>query len=375
MTFLEKWGKPCVPMRCGEYVIEIRPRPGYASSECGGTGCRYNGGVWFFERKLGAVSSASISLPKTPQCCPCTPKKWRDELVFYRFDEQGDLCLQWVGPVVDVQDNNTENVLSIFARDRSTWVIEENPLPQSISGITETATDRFRRIWNLVNALDPSYLQLQRVGSGLGATIGDDVSQWASTLPEIAKLAGFGTYWTVVGDEVLYGDLASLNSGVTLDPSSAWDNDGTLITDSGLTSISALIVRTRDGRNVIYPPNPTPDPCEGLHIRTINPEFELPGEEADTFARLQYELWKDQGLQIATSVDSSLSKKWPVCMSSMAPGMVFTVDTSAVEFCLNASTSAQLGNMTVEGKDCKETAVKVNLAPQTGVTSSIGGAL
>lgn len=358
-------------MRCGRWVIEVVPRPGYGSSRCGNPGCRLTGGVWYFERRLGQTTPASISVPKDPQCCPCVPRKWRDELAFYREDSTGDLDLEWIGPVVDVQDNNVDDVLTIFARDRSTWVLEENPIPQQIAGITEPATSRFKRIWNLVNQLDPSYLQLKRIGAGLGAAISDDVDQWAASSAELSKLQDFGTYWTVVGDELRYGDLAALTHNAALDPSVAWESNGAIISDVGYTSITGLIVVASDGRVYLYPPNPRPDPCEGSHIRRIEPAFDLPGDELAEYARLQFDVWKAQGLQIATSVDSSVSEAWPVCMSDMVPGMTYRVDTSGEEFCLNAETSAQLTAMTVEGRDDRETAIKVGLTPQTGVTSGL----
>lgn len=356
-----------------KWLIRVSPRAGYGSSACGGAGCVYDEGAWSFRRALGATSTASIAVPKASGCCDCVPRKWRDELSFWRRDDSGKTGAKpdWIGPVVDVQDNGAEDTLVVFARDRSAWFAEENPIPDAIS-TPQTAADRFRLIVALTDAIDPSGISLVRYGSGVGALVESDVAQWASTQSELNNLSNFGVTWTMVGDELRYGDLSALCEPVPLDPAVAWSENGAIVTDKGSASITALVVKAKDGRVLVWPSPPMRDACVGSHIRVIEPQFSLPGGQLERFARAQFDAWSQIGVSIETSTESSLSEDWPTCLPDMTPGMRYKVDATGDEFCIAAKSQAILSDVTVQGLGCDETAVKVTLAAADTVISTPG---
>lgn len=358
---------------CAQYLVTVQPRPGYGAAECGGASCTFGCAdqtVWFWQRILNGTSPASLAIQREDGCCPCVPRKWHDELAFWRLDPDGSPRLKWIGPVADVIDDTTSGTLTINALDRSAWLLDERLIPQGVSGITEEAAIRWERLWKLTDQLDPVFLDLVRYGGLSGITISDDVAQWAGLGPELQKLQAFGVSWTVVGDRILFGDLTAPLTSEPIDPAVHWQSGGAIVSDLGSSSITNLLLQT-DEFSILYPPGLTPDPCEGLHIDRFSPDFDLSRDQAQAYAIREFERRSRQGLSVQTSVDSSISEQWPISMCDMRPGGTMTVDTRGPEFCLGTVTEAQLQDMTVEGSGCVEEAVKVSLRPEGGVSEGI----
>ena len=366
-------------MGCAEYLVTIQPAPGRGNPACGGAFCSFDCSdemAWSWGRIRNATSAATLVLPRADGCCSCVPRKWHDELAFWRLDPgTRKPRLKWIGPVETVIDNTVEGTLSILAQDRSAWILNERRVPQGINGLNEQAIIRFQRIWNLVDQMQATGLNLIRLGGLTGISIADSVDQWASVSAELQKLQGYGVSWTVVGDTVFFGDLSGKLTPTIIDPAIHWENGGAIVSDLGSTRITNLLLEaTINGETVVilYPPSIIPDPCDGIHIQSLAPSFEFASEQqAYAFAIQEFKRRSSQGLSVATSVDSSISQDWPIPMCDMRSGGTVTVDTRGDAFCLGNQTEAQLADMTVEGVGCKETSIRLTLAPETGVSGSL----
>jgi len=366
---------------CGQYVIRVGPGPGKGASGCDGASCTFScdtttgdDAAWSYQRLLSTTTSATLILNKRNDCCECVPRKWHDELSFWRVLPDGSLQKKpkWIGPVVDVIDDETTGSLTINAKDRSVWLLEEWIIQKGFSQILEPAEARFERLIKLAT-LGTLGLSLVRLGGVdlSGINISDDVADWTKLGPELQKLQGFGIQWAVIGDEIVFGRLSDRLTSAIIDPSVHWVGGGAIVSDLGSTSISNLVVKGEGFDPVAYPETISFDPCEGAHVDVVEPSFELTEETAALYARQEFERRSAQGLSIATSVDSSVSEDWPISVCDMRPGGTVEIDTSDEQFCLNAKTEATLTESTFEGVGCEEKSVKVTLAPASTVQASL----
>lgn len=346
-------------VKCADYEVSIEPRKGAVCDDPVACDLEMILSVWSWSRYRGIPSVANFSLPLTEGCCECVPEPWANEIVYRRAGVE-----VWRGPITDVVENKVDGVLSFLAADKSIWAYQEHSvIPEAVTDITETPEQRFARLWGMVD--NGSGLELVQVGE-TGLTISEDVEQYADFSTELGKLAEFGVNWTVVGDTLYYGDLSQFEEPEIIDPSVHWESSGAIVSNVGSTAVSQVHIKT-DEWSVFYPPNPQPDPCLGLHIRKIEPEFELTREQALEYARQRYDKWQGQGLQIQTSVDSSITEDWPSSICDMIPGGTYTVDTSN-DFCLGATAKAELESMQVEGEGLREQSIKPALQPSNSVS-------
>lgn len=354
----------CQPPKCAEYQIQVVPRPGAVCAEPVACTLATSGSTWSWTRQYGIPSVASFSTRNLEGCCDCVPRAWESELEFWR-----DGIRVWVGPVTDVMENKTENVLSILAADRSIWPYQEQKvLLEEVGETTESPEERFVRLFRILDKPE-SGLKLRQFGQ-TGLTIKAPIALYGDGQLETATLAEYGVGWTVVDDELRFGSLWEIEEPVPIIPGQHWENNGALVSDVGTAYATAVVVRT-ETYSVVFPDPPTPDRCKGQHIRVVEPEFELTETEALIYARSRWETARKQGLQVLTSIDSSVTSEWPSSVCEMTPGQTYVVDTRTPDFCLQTSSEATLKSLVVEGADTKETNVKPELGPIDAVAVEV----
>ena len=349
---------------CAEYEIEIAPRPGFDPARCGAESCTFTCDdqiVWSWQWILGEPGPATLVLPK--DCCECRPRRWRDRLSFWRKNPDGGKTLKWQGDVVDVNDSDQFGTVSILAYDPSFRVINQIQYVPEALNVGQAAESRFETAWKLTDQLDPSGLELIRVGP-FGVNTFTQYAQWSELGQILAELADLGVEWTVVGDRLYFGDLSGTLGGYVLDPATHWDANAADLLDAGEDEVTHVIVQNPDpdnGWTAVFPSILERDPCVGVHTHRVEVDESMKIEAGlELAARLHRQL-SGAGVRVNTADEASISASWPIPLCDMRPGGSVEVEPSS-GFCLDARVAARLRSVIVEGVGCKETSIKVSLA-------------
>lgn len=97
---------------CGNYVVMVQNRGG------GQFFCNLQFTQLDFNRVLNEISTASCTVPLKLGCCECMAdiNPWQHELAIWRNNKQ-----VWVGPIVDIEFDHTEEMVHIQAKDLLAW--------------------------------------------------------------------------------------------------------------------------------------------------------------------------------------------------------------------------------------------------------------
>ena len=372
----------------GVYRIEVRPRKGAAN----GLSCNFDDldRVWYFWRVLNNAEGdlAAITIRKEDGCCDCIPRKWRDELVFWRLGEEGaDDHLAYIGSVLSVLEDPSNDTITIFARSRNikafdskltasqTHVYTELTADADGNVLTEDtridAMDLFLELWADAISCEDLCLTLEGTFEPTGVLVTADVQPGDDLGSELQRLLDLAVDVAVVGNVMYVGGLAIDAAPFdALNPEVHWQNATGTVLDDGNDTVTVVTVIGRDGISSTFPP----DPADHIHpefgklhevieVNTIETQ-----EECDAYARTYFDQHSpNAGIFVGTEdQDGSISCEWPVPMSQMIPGRLFEFDTSLAEglYCLNRKVSTRLQSIRVDGINEFEDVIKVALIPE-----------
>jgi len=378
------------PMGEGMFTIEVRPRAGVAGQFCelGSTETE-----WLFRRDLNdAETVAVIEIRKEDGCCDCVPKKWRDEVLFWRDHPEASSGrsldhLAFVGPVVSVKDDPSSESIQIVVGTRARkpfgnklvaavphFYSEEELDDLGVVIQADTRVDAmtlFLELWADAESQEPSGLTLQPATPALtGVLVTADIPVGAQLGPELQRVMDLAVDVAIVGNVMHVGSLdISADNFDTLTPDVDWETADASILDDGELLVTAVTVNGRDGVTATYPTDVTlwDHPEFGIHHEVIDVNTIETVDEAAAFAASYYALHSPAaGIYVDTEEQSgSVSCDWPVPMSGMVPGRIFSFDTHEATdlYCFNLAVTTRLESMTVTGSGSFEDTVKVLLVP------------
>lgn len=373
----------------GQYTIEVRPRPGAPY----GTNCTlgdHGDMTWRFLRGVNTPGAeATIIVENVEGCCDCIPKKWRDEIFFWRHHPLKDRNshLAYYGTVTSVTEEPSSRAITIVAQTNDVRafggkIVATDDHIYTDAGLDEfdvatpdtriDAMTLFLELWNDAEAQQPSGLTIQPEDPGLtGVLMSCNAPAGTSLGPELQRVMDAAVDVSVVGNVMYVGALdISATPFSTLNPDADWDQSRLAVVDDGELTVTAVTVNGKDGSTATYPTDSAEwnHPEVGILHEVLNVNSIEGDDECAAYAKSYYELHSpEQDVYVSTERENgTVSCDWPVPMSLMVPGRIFAFDTSDAEntFCSNRNVATRLAGMTVVGANSIEQEVKVVLVPE-----------
>lgn len=315
--------------------------------------CGGSEGEWSRRVNLPSYASGTFDLNCCPPCwsdiCP-----WVHELVIFRNGNRA-----WTGPILTRSSQGDRG--QIRAVDRAGYLDRRVAASDHLyDGVRfKDAALLWIELFEDADGQDP--IGLTPTPRPVGVQVGRTVVRGDKLGPHFQTLTDVGLDWTVIGDEILVGDLALPGGAYSQLTERDFEKD-VLISKDGTEFWNHIIIQAQNGIIGEYPPArqaAAVDP-EGLHSRLVGAVDIRTQAEADELAKRYWERYSDSS-DYVNSAGSSLRCGTNVCVDDLIPGREFEVSIASA--CDSLTETMRLSEVNATWLNCSESSVALDLQP------------